>query len=51
MQSYEKFSYPYVTVYEEIIHLEQISFDQNYKNNLKIRKYDNMCFQNNFFID
>ena len=32
-------------IYEEIIPLEQVSFDQN-KNNLKMRKYDNVYFQN-----
>lgn len=34
-----------MTIYEEIIPLEQVSFDQN-KNNLKMRKYDNVYFQN-----
>lgn len=33
-----------MTIYEEIIPLEQVSFDQN-KNNLKMRKYD-VYFQN-----
>ena len=34
-----------MTIYEEILHPEQVSFDKN-KNNLKMRKYYNVYFQN-----
>ena len=32
-----------MTIYEEILHPEQVSFDKN-KNNFKMRKYDNVYF-------
>ena len=34
-----------MTINEEILHFQQVSFDKN-RNNFKMRKYDNVCFQN-----
>ena len=34
-----------MTINEETLHFQQVSFDQN-KNNFKMRKYDNVYFQN-----